>query len=123
MSTPSRRFSTSDAVTLSTVGEWLVRQPAILGSFLSEPLPEAPQGTLLVGAGDSYAASSIASSLSSTKCRTPDSYELISDAGVAMNRTTYFVTVSGNTASGVSAARAVREVAKSYPSIDRGEGI
>ncbi len=102
----------SPAVTLSTVGDQLARQPAILGSFLSEPLPEAPQGSLFVGAGDSYAASSVASCLSSMKCQALDSYELISNADVAMGRTVYFVTVSGNTASGVSAARAAREVAK-----------
>ena len=102
----------SPAVTLSTVGDQLTRQPAILGSFLSQPLPEAPQGSLFVGAGDSYVASSIASCLSSMKCQALDPYELISDTDVAMSRTTYFVTVSGNTASSVSAARAAREVAK-----------
>jgi len=98
--------------TLSTVGDQLARQPAILGSFLNEPLPEAPAGSLFVGAGDSYVASSIASYLSLMKCQALDPYELISDTDVAMNRVSYFVTVSGNTTSSISAAKAVRAVAK-----------
>jgi fructoselysine-6-P-deglycase FrlB-like protein len=102
----------SRAVTLSTVGDQLARQQAILGSFLSEPLPEAPPCSLFVGAGDSYAASNIASYLSSMKCQALDPYELISLRGIAKGRTTYFVTVSGDTFSNVKAARAVREVAK-----------
>jgi fructoselysine-6-P-deglycase FrlB-like protein len=97
---------------LSTVGDQLARQPAILASFLSEPLPEAPSGSLFVGAGDSYAASSIASYLSSMKCQALDPYELISSRGIAKGRTTYFVTVSGDTSSNVTAARAVEGVAK-----------
>jgi fructoselysine-6-P-deglycase FrlB-like protein len=46
------------------------------------------------------------------KCHALDPYELVSDTEVAMGKTTYFVTVSGNTVSSVSAARAARGVAK-----------
>ncbi len=41
-----------------------------------------------------------------------DPYELISARDTAMGRTTYFVTVSGNTASNIAAARAAKGVAK-----------
>jgi len=75
-------------------------------------LPEAPPGSLFVGAGDSYVASSIASYLSSMKCQALDPYELISSIGTVKGRTTYFVTVSGDTSSNVTAARAAEGVAK-----------
>ena len=99
-------------VSLSLVEGQLARQPAALNSFLADALPEAPPGSLFVGAGDSFAASSTASYLTSMKYIALDSYELISDAGIAKGRTAYFVTVSGNTASSVSAAKAVGKIAK-----------
>ena len=102
----------SPAVTLSTVWDQLARQPAMLKSFLSETLPEAPPDSLFVGAGDSYASSSIASYLSSISHRALDPYELISDTKLATGKPVYLVTVSGNTASTISAAKAVGEVAK-----------
>jgi fructoselysine-6-P-deglycase FrlB-like protein len=102
----------SSDVTLSTVGDQIARQPAILGSFLNEHLPRAPPGSLFIGAGDSYVASSMVSYLSLMRYQSLDPYELISDTDVAMNRMSYFVTVSGNTTSSISAARAVGAVAK-----------
>ena len=98
--------------TLSVVADQVARQPQALRSYLNEAQPEAPPGSLFVGAGDSYAASSIASYLSSMRHWALDPYELISDAGVATGRTVYFVTVSGNTASSVSAVNATKEVSK-----------
>jgi len=102
----------SHPATLSTVGDQLARQPAILGSFLSESLPEAPPGSLFVGAGDSYVASSIASHLSSMRYQALDPYELISSRSIVKGRTTYFATVSGDTSSNVKAARVVKGIAK-----------
>ncbi|MGD0145418.1 MAG: hypothetical protein ABSB53_00995 [Nitrososphaerales archaeon] len=99
-------------VTFSVLRDLSARQPEILDSFLSETLPRAPPGSLFVGAGDCYVASSIASYLSSMRHRALDPYELISETGIARGRTTYFVTVSGNTTASISAARAAREVAK-----------
>lgn len=99
-------------VTLSFVGDQVARQPEILGSFLHETLPEAPPGSVFVGAGDSYVASSIASYLSSMKHLALDPYELVSARGITKGRTAYFVTVSGNTASNIVAARAAKGVAK-----------
>ncbi|MDA4128929.1 MAG: hypothetical protein OK422_05705 [Thaumarchaeota archaeon] len=99
-------------VTLSVVKDQIARQPEILGSFFRESLPRAPPGSLFVGAGDSYASSSIASHLSSTRHLALDPYELISARDIAMGRTTYFVTMSGNTSSNVAAAGAAKGLAK-----------
>ena len=46
------------------------------------------------------------------KCQALDPYELISSIGTVKGRTTYFVTVSGDTSSNVTAARAAEGVAK-----------
>jgi len=102
----------SELPSLSAVADQVARQPEALSACLNEALRRAPTGSLLVGAGDSFAASSIASYLSSMRHQALDPYELSSDAAVATGRTAYFVTVSGNTVSSVSAARAVRKVAK-----------
>ena len=67
---------------------------------------------MFVGAGDSYVASSAACCVSEMRHRALDPYELISAPGIAKGRTAYFVTVSGNTAATVSAARAVEGVAE-----------
>jgi fructoselysine-6-P-deglycase FrlB-like protein len=102
----------SRTATLSTVVDQLERQPATLASFLREPLPEAPPNSLFVGVGDSYVASSIASYFSSMECQALDPYELISSRGIMKGKTTYFVTVSGDTSSNVTAARIAEGVAK-----------
>jgi len=97
---------------LTVVSEQIARQPEILKSYMSVAQPEASHDSLFVGAGDSYASSSIVGYFSSMKHRALDPYELISDTSIAKGRTAYFVTVSGNTASTISAARAVVNVAK-----------
>lgn len=98
--------------TLSVVAGQVARQPDVLGSCLVEALPQAPPGSLFVGAGDSYAASSAACYVSSMRHRALDPYELISAPGIARGRTANFVTVSGNTTASISAARAAEGVAK-----------
>jgi fructoselysine-6-P-deglycase FrlB-like protein len=98
--------------TLSVVADQVARQPEVLGSCLGETLPEAPPGSLFVGAGDSYTSSSIASYLSSMRHQALDPYELMSDMDIARGRTVYFVTVSGNTTASISAARAAEGIAK-----------
>jgi fructoselysine-6-P-deglycase FrlB-like protein len=87
-------------------------QPASLAAFLAEGTPAAPSGSLLVGAGDSYAACCIASRQSGLRHFSLDPYELISAPGLARGRTVCFVSVSGMTASNVTAAKAVRGVAE-----------
>jgi fructoselysine-6-P-deglycase FrlB-like protein len=98
--------------TLSMVADQVARQPEALGSFLGEALPEASPGSLFVGAGDSYSASSAACYLSSMRHLALDPYEVVSAPVIAKGRTAYFVTVSGNTTASISAARAVKGVAK-----------
>ena len=96
----------------SVVADQIARQPEALRSFLAVPQARAPPGSLFVGAGDSYAASSITSYFSSMRHAALDPYELTSDPGIATGKTIYFATVSGNTASGISAARVVEKIAK-----------
>jgi fructoselysine-6-P-deglycase FrlB-like protein len=97
---------------LSTVEAEVSRQPAVLEAFLHEDLAEAPPGSVFVGAGDSFAASLIASSLSSGKHMALDPYELVSDPTLAKGRNVYFVSASGKTASNIAAARAVKTLAR-----------
>jgi len=99
-------------VTFSVLEDFSARQPRILDSFLSETLPRAPPGSLFVGAGDSYASSSIANYLSSMRYQAVNPYELTSAIHIATGRAAYFVTVSGNTASSIAAARAARGIAE-----------
>ena len=112
----------STDVPLFLVEDQLARQPAALGSFLAEPLPGAAPGSLFVGAGDSYAASSIASYFASLRHLALDPYEIVSDTEVAKGRTVYLVTVSGNTVSTISAAAAVKKVAKRTVAITANPG-
>jgi fructoselysine-6-P-deglycase FrlB-like protein len=98
--------------TLSFVADQIAHQPIALGAFMNVAQPKAPPGSLFVGAGDSFAASSIASYLSSMRHRALDPYELIADVHLSTRKTAYFVTVSGNTASVVRAAAVVKGVAK-----------
>lgn len=103
------RNETRDA--LSTVEAELSSQPAALKAFLHEDVTLAPPGSVFVGAGDGFAASWIASCLSSRKHIAVDPYELVSDPTLAKGRNVYFVSTSGRTSSNVAAARAVRRVA------------
>lgn len=98
--------------TLSMVAGQVARQPEALGSFLGEALPEAPPGSLFVGTGDSYSASGAACYLSSMRHRALDPYEVVFAPVIAKGRTAYFVTVSGNTTASISAAKAIKGVAK-----------
>jgi len=97
---------------LSAIADEVARQPRILGAYLDEVKSAAPPGSLFVGAGDSYTAANIASRLSSIRHLAIDPYELISEEEVAAGKTVYFVTVSGNTASGISAAKAAKGIAE-----------
>jgi fructoselysine-6-P-deglycase FrlB-like protein len=97
---------------LSTVEEEVSKQPAALEAFLREDLAEAPPGSIFVGAGDSFAASRIAGSLSSGMHAALDPYELVSDPTLAKGRNVYFVSSSGRTASNIAGAKAVMGIAR-----------
>ncbi len=96
---------------LSRVAAEVSSQPRALKTFLRRRVAKAPAGSLFVGAGDSFAASGIASYLSSMKYAALDSYELVSDPPVAKGRTVYFVSVSGMTTSNLAAAKAAEDYA------------
>lgn len=97
---------------LSTVEAETSLQPKVLQEFLQEQLPPAPPGSIFVGAGDGYAASWIASCLSSRKHMAVDPYELAADPSPAKGRNVYFVSASGRTASNLAAAEAVKGLAR-----------
>jgi fructoselysine-6-P-deglycase FrlB-like protein len=107
---------------LSTVEAEVSSQPASLSAFLEEPLVRAPAGSIIVGAGDSYAASHIASHLSSMRHTALDPYELASSPALALGKTVYFVSVSGRTASNIAAAKAVAGFAKETTAITANPG-
>ncbi len=89
-----------------------MRQPAALKSLVGHRLAMAPPGSVFVGAGDSFAASGIATRLSPMGHAALDPYELIATPALARGRHVYFVSVSGKTASNIAAAKAVRGLAK-----------
>ena len=77
----------------------------------SAMVDRAPSGSLFVGAGDSFSASSVANHLASMKHLVLDPYELVSNPALATGRHVYFVSVSGRTASNIAASKAVESVA------------
>ena len=89
----------------------VIRQPAALKSLEGQSIGLAPTGSVFIGAGDSFAASSIACCLSSAGHVALDPYELISAPTLAKGKSVYFVSVSGMTASNVVAAKAVKGLA------------
>lgn len=97
---------------LSEVEAEVLGQPMALKSFLERRVVKAPAGSLFVGAGDSFAASSIACYLSSMKHSAFDPYELAAAPELANGRTVHFVSISGKTTSNLAAAKAVEGAAK-----------
>lgn len=97
---------------LSEVEAEIQDQPRALKSFLRGRVARAPAGSLFVGAGDSFVASSIACYLSSMKHSAFNPYELVTDPELAKGRTVYFVSASGRTTSNLEAANAVEKQAR-----------
>jgi glucosamine 6-phosphate synthetase-like amidotransferase/phosphosugar isomerase protein len=97
---------------LSVVEAEVMKQPAALKSLAGQSLDAAPAGSVFVGAGDSFAASSIACRVSSAKHLALDPYELITAPVLAKGRNVYFVSVTRKTASNLAAAKAVKGLAK-----------
>lgn len=87
-----------------------MRQPATLQeAATSLRVRVARRCSLLVGAGDSYAASLCASGLSPLGLVAVDPLDLAERPSLAEKRDVYFISVSGKTRSNVDAARKVRE--------------
>lgn len=71
------------------------------------PVPAARQrGVIFAGSGDSLAASMLAESFSGGLARAADPLDLYQNRSLLREKTVYFVSVSGNTASNVRSARA-----------------
>jgi len=82
-------------------------QLALLAKMQRSKADTLPEGSILVGAGDSYAAALCASYLSSMRTLALDPYELMTSPEAARSKTVVFVSVSGRTRSNVVAARRV----------------
>lgn len=92
---------------LDEVGE----QPRVLQVFSAGP-PRARNGSIFVGAGDSYAAALAGFFASRGSCLAMDPYAIASCPEFADDADVYFVSVSGRTASNLLAAKKVRDHAR-----------
>jgi hypothetical protein len=100
-------------VDLASIRAEMDNQPEELAKLLLLSSPRrARHGSILVGAGDSYAASLSVSSLSSLRLLAADPRALSIDPEAARDREVYFTSVSGRTAANIEAARKVRGLAR-----------
>lgn len=90
----------------------LERQPEALESYAMKGLPQLPRGSILVGAGDSYAAALAGFYASNGRCIAIDPYSLAADPSIAEGRDVVFISVSGRTSSNLVAARSVSRLAR-----------
>jgi fructoselysine-6-P-deglycase FrlB-like protein len=97
-------------------------QPSLLCSLSGRRLEEAEEGSVFVGAGDSYAAALCAFFMSPRRVQAFDPYSLSRSPHWARGRTVYIISVSGATRSNVELAASLRSLAgrvvavTSYPS-------
>ncbi len=97
---------------LQRIRDEVEKQPQALGDFARSKIPKAPEGSVFVGAGDSYAAALAGFYASKGDCMAFDPYTLASVPEIAKDREVFFISVSGRTSSNVQAARKVRKLAK-----------
>jgi fructoselysine-6-P-deglycase FrlB-like protein len=111
--------------TLRQMADEVRGQPAALRNFSSSDLPRAPKGSIIVGAGDSYAVALAAFHLSKGAMLAFDPYSLGTFPEIAAGRDVFFVSASGRTSSNIAAARKVRGFAKETVAItaDRNSGL
>ena len=106
--------------TLGSVSKEIEEQPSLLRSFRGSTRWSELGGLddpILVGAGDSYAASLCASFLAGPRVAALDPYSLAESIAWAKARRVYIISVSGETASNVELARLLRGVAKDIVAI------
>jgi len=84
-------------------------------------LPKAREGSLFVGAGDSYGAAMAVFYLSGAKQVAVDPYVLASVPEIAAGREVFFISVSGKTSSNVIAARRTHGIALKRTTITANE--
>ena len=97
-------------------------QSATLTAFAKARIRRVSGVTLLVGAGDSYAAAMAGFFASNGRCIAMDPYSLAAAPETARGLEVYFISVSGRTASNVSAARKVKGIAKATGAVTAVEG-
>lgn len=100
----------------------VARQPEILEKFAKSKLPRAPQGSIFVGAGDSYAAALAGFYASRGRCIAIDPYSLASAPEIAEGLEVFFISVSGRTASNLKAATKVRQLARGTTALTAVDG-
>jgi len=88
------------------------RQPGVLLKFSKSNFPKAKKGSIFVGAGDSYSAAMAGFYASNGSCIAIDPYHLASNPEIARGRDVFLISVSGRTASNLSAARKIRPLAR-----------
>ena len=110
---------------MSALEEEARRQPESLARFSRSNLPRAPEGSIFVGAGDSYAAALAGFYASSGRCIALDPYSLAASPGIAKGLEVFFISVSGRTVSNTAAAEAVAGVARRRTALtaDRGSRL
>jgi len=87
------------------------RQPRALSVYSGSRLPTLPEGTILVGAGDSYAAALAAFYMTGGKFPAFDPYYLATFPDAASGREVVIVSASGRTSSNRLAAERVKGIA------------
>ncbi len=87
-------------------------QPEALKQFSRSKMPKAPEGSIFVGAGDSYAAALAGFHASKGGCIGIDPYTVATVPEITKGRDVFFISVSGRTLSNLLAARRVRRLAK-----------
>src|SRR5712692_6512233 len=97
---------------LRHISEEVERQPKALNRFARSKMPKAPEGSIFVGAGDSYAAALAGFYASKGGCMGLDPYTVATDPEITKGREVFFISVSGRTSSNLLAARRVRRLAK-----------
>jgi len=87
-------------------------QPSRLAKFSAVELPRARQGSILVGAGDSFAAALVGQHLSAGRMIAADPYVLAATPSMAQGRDVYIVSVSGRTRTNIGLAKLLRGISR-----------
>ena len=102
---------------LSRIRKEVDGQPEALEQFSRMTMPKASEGSIFVGAGDSFAAALSGFYASKGACAGFDPYTVATAPEVTKGREVFFISVSGRTSSNLLAARRVRGLAKRTTSL------
>jgi glutamine---fructose-6-phosphate transaminase (isomerizing) len=108
-------------VSLDRLSKELRLQPKALEEFSRTAIRKVRKGSILVGAGDSYAVALAGCYTSMWKCAAFDPYHLASFPEAAEGKEVVFISASGRTSSNILAARRVKRLASSTTSITSDE--